>query len=171
MSFLHDFLRLVHIFTGVAWLGGSLLMHEFINPTAKTLGKDAAPFMKHLTQKTKYVPFFALVAVLNPISGLWMYIRMFEGTINLKSHAGVNLTIGGIFGLLAMINGFANIKINGDKVVAITQKIEAAGGPPSPELLTEMQVYQGKVGKGMAYGTLLLSIALIFMSLSESTYF
>ncbi len=53
MDLLHILLRLVHIGSGVLWVGGSVLFFLFIEPTGSELGPDAEKFMQGLIVKRR----------------------------------------------------------------------------------------------------------------------
>lgn len=166
MDYLMIVLRIVHIFSGVTWAGGAIVMTAFVGPTAKELGDDASKFMQQLSLRSRFVPTMVWVAILTPISGIWMYWHLFYG-INVSSGAGLALTFGGVFGLIGAFLGFYTQKRNIDRVKKIVAEIAASGGPPKPEQMAEIQSRNEAAAKGGALTTVALVLAILGMTLSE----
>lgn len=159
-------LRIIHIFSGVLWAGGSIMMTAFIGPAAREVGADAKAFMQQLTLRSRFSPVMSLSAVLTVISGAAMYWLIFNG-INLATGAGLALTVGGLLGIIAAVVGFYTQKGGVDRLKAISKNIQIAGGPPSAEQAKEIQTIQENIAKSGAFLTMLILLSLLGMSLSE----
>lgn len=100
------------------------------------------------------------------LSGLWMYIYLFRGLAPLNTGMGLALTFGGTFGILALVVGIRMAGII-KRMTAVTGEIAKAGGPPKPEQVAEIGKLQAALGKAGALNAILMSLALIGMTLSE----
>ncbi len=158
--------RVIHILFGVLWAGGAMMMTGFVGPTAKAIGPDAKAFMQHLTLRGKFSGAMAWAAVLTTLSGVAMYWYLFRG-ISISTGAGLALTFGGLFGLIAFLIGFLGMKANTDKMRALVDEIIAAGGPPQPEQLAAIQSFNEQIAKTGALQTLVILLSLFGMTLSE----
>ena len=166
MNILLIMLRIIHIFAGIIWASGSVMMSFFVGPTAKEIGAEARPFMQHLTLRSRFAPAMSVSAVLTVISGIWLYFILFKG-INISTGASLALTLGGLFGIIALLIGFFTQKRSTDRLKAIGAEIAAAGGPPQPEQLAEIQSLNEKMAKSGAALTLAIGLSILGMALSE----
>ena len=53
MDWLQIVLRIVHIFAGVAWVGGAALFFFYLEPAINKLGPDAEKFVDELVNRRK----------------------------------------------------------------------------------------------------------------------
>lgn len=160
-------LRVIHILSGVAWAGGSFMMAAFVGPTAQALAEDGAKFMRHIATQSRFSEFMATVAVLTSLSGLTMYYRLYGFLAPLNVGTGLAITIGAIAGLIALYIGFNYQARSTWRIRAIAKEIAAAGGPPQPEQLAELQSLGALMATSGVWLTIVIAIALIGMSLSE----
>ncbi len=59
-------LRLIHILSGVFWVGSVLFVARFLLPTLRAVGPAGGPVMQQLTQVRKLPSFMMVVAILTP---------------------------------------------------------------------------------------------------------
>ncbi len=165
MNLLMVALRLIHLFSAFIWVGTTFSMVLFIGPTAQAVGADAQKFMQHFLMRSRLTKLVTGAGLLTVISGLLMYGYLFRG-LALNSGAGLALTVGGLFGIGALSVGLGmGRSIN--RMRAISAEIAKAGGPPKPEQLAELGKLQEKLTRAGATNTILMSLALIGMTLSE----
>ena len=160
-------MRLVHIISGVIWAGGAVAAAAFINPTAKALKQDAAPFVQHLNFVRKFPAWLGVFGTLTVLSGLVMYWRLFEGIANLNTGTGLALTVGSLAGIIALGMAFGVLFPTSNQLQALGKEIAAGGGPPSPEQQAQAGALQEKLMNWAVIVTVTLVIAMIGMSLSE----
>ena len=160
-------LRLIHIFAGVFWVGGSWMMVTYIGQSARALGEDAAKFMQHFSLRSGFQRGMAWAAVLSVISGIWLYYLNFGDAIVVNTGAGLALTVGGAAGIIALIIGGFVIGRSTSRMREVADAIAAAGGPPAPEQMQEMQALQERIGRAGAVASIFMVIALTGMTLSE----
>ena len=161
-------LRVIHIFSGMFWVGFALFNIAFLQPTVKAIGAEGQKTMQYLTQKTRLLSTVYATATLTMLSGLIMYwiLAGFRLTF-IRSGYGVVLTIGSIAGVIAWI--FAIVVIRGifNKMHTIGQQIQAQGNPPTPEQATQMQALVARLGKVGQVALVFLVVALLGMSIAR----
>lgn len=160
------FLRLVHLFGAVIWVGATFSMVLFVSPTARALGAEAQPFMQHLTRRTGFQRWMSAASGLTVLSGLIMYYLLFEPMAPWNVGNGLALNIGALAGLAAMGVGI-QVGRTTKRIGALGAEIAAAGGPPKPEQAAEMQGLQERMASLAAATAVLMVVALAGMTLSE----
>lgn len=172
MNGLMIFLRLVHIFSGVFWVGTSFFVISFLNPSVKATGEDGQKFMRQLGFKTRFSLTMLTVAILTVLSGFLMYWQISGFRMGwIRSGYGLMLTLGAVFGLLGLLSGYYYQFRNIQKMKALSAELQAGGGPPSPEQMERMKAYSENVSKGGMITTLFVTIALIGMSIAQYVTF
>lgn len=162
-------LRIVHIFSGVFWAGGTFFLVGAITPAVRFAGPDGAKFMQHLARQGRVVKLQAGAAGLTVLAGLLLYWRV-SGHLNgawITSGPGLALTIGGSAGFLAAVVGGAVVGRTTAHLGKLAQEIHDSGGPPAPEKMAEIQHLSANMGSAAMQTTVLLVIALLGMSISQ----
>jgi uncharacterized membrane protein len=161
-------LRVIHIFSGVFWVGFALFNIGFLQPTVKATGAEGQKTMQYLTQKTRLLSTVYATATLTMLSGLIMYwILLGFRSSALLSGYGLVLTIGGIAGVIAWIIAVVVIRGIFNQMQTIGQEIQAQGSPPTPEQATQMQALVARLGKVGQVALVFLVIALLGMSIAR----
>lgn len=156
-------LRIVHIFAGVLWVGATYTMALFINPTVQALGAEGQKFMQALAQHGNISKRMAMASGLTVLSGLLLYGLLFHGLAPLNTGSGLALTLGGLFGLLSIGMGSG-----AGRVVKQMQALGAEmAASPKPELAQQLGALQEKMAKISATTTILMTLSLLGMVLSE----
>jgi uncharacterized membrane protein len=161
-------LRIIHIFSGVFWVGVSFFNIGFLQPTVRATGTEGQTVMRHLTQKTRLLVTTYTAATLSLFSGLILYWIVSGFRLSfLTSGYGLSLTTGSIAGFIAWI--FAIVVIRGifNRMQAIGREIQVQGGPPSPQQATEMQGLGARLGQVGQIGVVFMIIALLGMSAGQ----
>ena len=160
-------LRLVHLFSAFIWVGTTFAMALFIGPTAQAVGSDAQKFMQHFLMRSNLTKITTATGILTVLTGLSMYGYLFQGRLApLNSGSGLALTVGGLAGIGALSVGLGmgqTIR----RMRAVSAEIAKAGGPPKPEQLANLGKLQEKLARAGAINTILMSLALVGMTLSE----
>lgn len=165
-------LRIIHIFSGVFWVGFAFFNMGFLQPTVKATGAEGQKTMQYLTQKTRLLSTVYTTATLTMLSGLVMYgmISGFRPAF-IRSGYGIVLTTGSIAGIIAWIYAAIVIRDIFNRMRIIGQAIQAQGGPPSPEQATQLQALVARLGKVGQVALVFLVIALLGMSIAQYTPF
>jgi len=172
MGFLIMALRVIHIFSGVFWVGFAFFNIGFLQPTVKATGAEGQKTMRHLTQKTRLLSTVYATATLTMLSGLVMYwiLLGFRLSVFLSGY-GLVLTIGSIAGVIAWIIAVVVIRSIFNQMQTIGQEIQAQGGPPTPEQATQMQALVARLGTVGKVALVFLVVALLGMSMARYSPF
>ena len=73
MTYLIWILRIVHIFGGIVWVGGALMMTFFIAPTIGAIGEAGQKFTGYLMNNMKFSARLSAAAGLTILAGAWLY--------------------------------------------------------------------------------------------------
>ncbi|MBW8010918.1 MAG: hypothetical protein FVQ83_06715 [Chloroflexi bacterium] len=170
MDYLTIVLRIIHIFSGVFWVGVALFNIGFLQPTVQATGAEGQRVMQHLSGKTRFLIVTYLAATLNMLSGVWMYwdLSRFKWEFTTASGKGLFLTIGGTFGVLAWITVIFVIRNIFNQLGAIGHQIQTQGSPPTSEQGAELQALGARLSKVGTYVLVLLIIALLGMSTAQN---
>ena len=165
MAILIMVLRIIHIFSGVFWVGFAFFNIGFLQPTVKATGAEGQKTMQYLTQKTRLLSTVYTAATLTMLSGLIMYwiISGFQLTF-MSSGYGLVLTIGSIAGIIAWIYAVVVIRGIFKQMQIIGQGIQAQGSPPTPEQGTQLQALVARLGKVGQVALVFLVISLLGMA-------
>jgi len=100
MNVLMISMRVVHIFSGVFWVGVSFFNIGFLQPTVRATGAEGQKVMQHLSSQTRFTLTAYTAATLTLLSGWIMYWYLFGFRFSvLSSGYGLFLTIGSIAGI------------------------------------------------------------------------
>lgn len=124
-------LRIVHIFSGVCWVGGIVVLVGFIEPTANATAPASAAFMQHLMFRRRFSQFMTVVPILTVLAGSLMYWRDSAGLnlIWITTPTGMVFTIGAVLGFTTLAVGLLGIKPRADRLGVLAQEIATAGKP------------------------------------------
>src|SRR5215211_6152601 len=136
MTYLIWLLRIIHIVSGVFWVGGTLFMTFFVGPTIGATGEAGQKFVGHLMNNLKLSNRMSAAAGLTVLAGLILYgLDARAGAAWMRSSFAMGLGIGAVFAIIGMIFGIL--------IGRTTQAMAGLGaqmqGKPSPTQLTQMQ--------------------------------
>lgn len=159
------FFRLLHVFAGVLWVGGVVLIALFVQPTVRAIGPAGGQFMGHLLTKTRIAGYFPAVAGLNVLAGLFLFWRNTSaGGGWAGSRSGMTYSIGALAAIIAFLVGGVLI---GKSMGEIAKILRASGGPPQGEAATQLAAYQARIQRGTKIVLPLLIIAVIAMAIGR----
>jgi len=144
MNYFVLFLRLVHIVSGIFWVGSGLAFFFFVGPTLGATAEAGQKFAQHLMTKTRFTAVVTTSAILTVLAGFILYWRDSHGLTSDWMHSGPGLgfAVGAFFGLLGLIFGMMVGMSNG-ALAKIGTQIQ---GKPTPEQLEQI----GKLRKRLA---------------------
>lgn len=162
-------LRLVHILSGVFWVGGILFFSRFIFPTARALGPAAGPVMDHLNRVMKVPRALMSAGGLTILSGVGLYWNDSMGFKGpwMRSHTAMVFGTGALLAIIALLIGVTVNAPTAQKLGALAAQVGAKGGPPTPEQAAEMQRLQNKLGGALSTVTALLLLTTAAMALAR----
>ena len=128
-------LRLVHVIASVCWAGGGFIFFLFIEPTAKALAPTGMQFVEYMVTKRRFSIFMVISSTLTLLSGallLWQYAsgRWLD---YVSTGPGLGFTLGSVVGMIVYFIGMLGVNPRAVKMAKISQEIQTAGGPPTPE--------------------------------------
>ena len=157
--------RLLHIFAGVLWVGGVVMIALFVQPTVRAIGPAGGQFMGYLLTKTRVAAYFPAVAGINVVAGLFLFWRNVHAGGNWgATRSGMTISIGALAAIIAFLIGGVMI---GKSMGEIAKILRASGGPPQGEAAGQMAVYQGRIQRGTRIVLPLLVVAVIAMSIGR----
>jgi uncharacterized membrane protein len=162
-------MRLIHILAGTFWVGAAVFIAAFVEPAVHALGPDGGKFMQRLTGAGRLPLFMSLAALLTTLAGLWLYWRASVGFAIpwILAPSGLTLTVGALAGILAAILGSAVTGRTAGKLSELGKAMQAAGGPPQPAQLAEMQALQRRLQQASIWGSVLLVISVAGMAMAR----
>jgi hypothetical protein len=161
-------LRLIHIVAGVFWAGSAFMFVSFILPTASAAGPAAAPFMQRLLQ-SNFTRVVLIAGTLNVLAGLLMYWQDSGGlqAAWITTPTGLTLTLGGLFGIGALIFAGAVTAPGAAKLARLGREIQAGGKLPTPEQMAQIGSMQAKLAQEARLNAALLGITVIAMAIAR----
>jgi uncharacterized membrane protein len=159
-------LRILHIGSGILWVGGAAFFFFYIEPTLNKLGPKSQPFVEEIVNKKKMPIYFAVAGAITVLAGATMYWRDSAGLSNAwtTSATGLVFGFGGILAIIAWAAGGMFLSPAVRAVGSIGGEMQAAGGPPSTELMARMQAAQERVRMVGGIDLALIVVAAIAMS-------
>jgi hypothetical protein len=157
-------LRIVHIATGVIWVGSLFVVVVFVQPSAATLGPAGAPFMAELRRR-RFVDVVFIDAVFTVVAGFFLYwhdwhlLPSFDDWIS--SHFGAALTVGGLLAISGLAVAGSVTRPTIARLVALGRRVADSGGPPSPEVAARIGGLQRRlvIAERVSFTLVLLAVA------------
>jgi hypothetical protein len=137
------------------------------------MGEEGGKFMQRLSSQTRITSFMTLAGVLTSLAGLWL-LWIVSGGLRpawLTSGFGLGMIVGSVAAGLAFAIGFMYQGRATSRMAVLGQEIKAAGGPPTPENVAELQSLQDLIRKGGRIGAVLLSLSAVLMAISRYLVF
>jgi len=158
-------LRLIHIISGVLWVGAVLFLAVYIIPFMRTSGAGGAQLL-HSMAARKFPAYMGVLPGLAILSGIGLYQRALSVSHYTfgRSHMGIALGLGGGLALISMIIGGAVAGRSADALTNLDTEIQAAGGVPSAAQTQETLRLQAKLAAGSKTVAVLVLITTALMA-------
>ena len=162
MNILVIVLRIVHVVSGVFWVGSSLFTALYLGPAVSATAEAGQRVLAQLITKARLSTAISASAGLTVLAGGWLYWIDSQGLTSGWTHSGpgTGFGIGALFAVVGLIFG----GLVGRDMATLGRTAAEISGKPTPEQL-------GKIGaarKQLAYAgptsTITLLIALICMA-------
>lgn len=162
MNVLMLVLRIVHIFAGIVWGGGALVMEFFIGRTIAATGETGQKFVQHLMNKVRMHNFMTVAALCTVLAGALLYWIDSDGFSSgwLESGSGIGFGIGAAFGLVAFVFG----AIFGSSNAKLAQMGAQIQGKPTSEQLSQIQAIQKRISTVSPIHVFSMILAMLFMA-------
>jgi uncharacterized membrane protein len=156
-------LRVIHIGSGIFWVGGVVVVGVFVMPAARATGVSGQQMLMDIMLKRKLATYLPIAAVLTTLAGLTLFWRneSLSGGVWAQSSMGKGMSFGAAAAILAAILGMA--------VAAPSAKKLARSAMPGAEALTPQQVesLQRRAELGSQGAMILLIVATLAMAVSR----
>ena len=156
-------LRIVHIVTGVIWVGSLFVVVVFVQPSAATLGPAGAPFMSELRRR-RFVDVVFIDALFTVLAGSFLYWHdwhMYPSFGDwIGSSFGASLTVGGLLAISGLGVAAAVTRPTIGRLVALGRQVAESGGPPTPETAARIGALQHRlvVAERVSFSLVLLAV-------------
>ena len=162
MNFFLIVLRLIHILSGVFWVGGAMISYFFLSPAVAATGEAGQKMMGFIVNKGRMTVRLTVAAILTVLAGAILYWRDSQGFSSpwTISGPGLGFALGAIFALVGL--GFGMVV--GQSFQKLGGIAAAAAGKPSPEQMTQMQATQKRLAMASRVNTFALILALACMA-------
>lgn len=162
MNVLLIVLRLIHILSGVFWVGGAMMSAFFLSPAVAATGEAGQKMMGHMITKGQMSVRIMVAAFLTVLAGATLYWIDSHGFTSpwTTTAPGWGFGIGGLLALVGLGIGM-QVGTNAKKLGTIAA---AAQGKPSPDQIAEMQGAQKRMTMASNVSTVILILALACMA-------
>ncbi|HEX6845001.1 MAG TPA: hypothetical protein VF235_07800 [Actinomycetota bacterium] len=156
-------LRIVHIVTGVIWVGSLFVVVVFVQPSAATLGSAGAPFMSELRRR-RFVDVVFLDAVFTVAAGAFLYWHDWRQQPNfgdwIGSSFGAWLTVGAILAIAGLGVAAFVTRPSIVRLVSLGRQVAESGGTPMPETAARIGALQHRlvVAERVSFSLVLLAV-------------
>jgi hypothetical protein len=156
-------LRIVHIVTGVIWVGSLFVVVVFVQPSAATLGPAGAPFMSELRRR-RFVDVVFIDAVFTVLAGAFLYwhdwhlLASFADWID--SSFGRGLTVGALLAISGLVVAATLTRPTIGRLVDLGKQVAESGAPPTPETAARIGTLQRRlvVAERVSFSLVLLAV-------------
>ena len=158
MNLLVIILRLLHIISGVFWVGAALMLTFFISPTVGATKEAGQGFMRHFMGNTKFNLVMWTSAITAVVAGAILYWIDSNGFTSawMSSGPGIGFGVAAVFAFLGLIVGIFQNK-NSNALAKLGGQVQSQGTPPTPEQAARL----GSLSKALATGGILNATFLI----------
>lgn len=169
MEILLSITRAIHVFSAFIWAGVVFVNYAWLSPAVKESGPAGGQVMGRIA-KSSLPRAMTIAPILTVLAGLvlyWVYSGHFSAAY-MTSWKGIALSIGALAGLAAFFEGWFVSGPTVNKIGKLGAAMQAAGGPPQPEQVSQMQALQVKLESATARGAIFLAVAVVGMSLGAA---
>ena len=161
-------LRLIHIVSGIFWAGAAFFMVSYVSPAVVATGPEGQKFMRQLVLKSSFSHAMAATATATAVSGIILYVMLTDMDQAIMSSRYFEIIgLGSVMGIAGWFVGFFMQNRPASRMKAIAAEMESAGGPPTPEQLSEMQALAERSALGARIGAVLLTITVVCMAAAQ----
>ena len=156
-------LRIVHIATGVIWVGSLFVVVVFLQPSAAALGAAGAPFMSELRRR-RFVDVVFIDALFTVVAGAFLYWRGWHTYPSfgdwIDSSFVSSLTVGALLAIAGLGVAASLTRPTIRRLVALGKQVAESGGPPPPETAARIGALQHRlvVAERVSFSLVLLAV-------------
>jgi hypothetical protein len=160
--------RLVHVLSGVFWVGAMVFLAAFLVPSVNDVGPDGGKVIAALS-KRRFMNIMPVIAGLTILSGLWLYWRASTGfsTDYMKSGPGHAYALGALCAITAFIIGMTVTRPAMLKALQLGQAAATAEPGEREKILATAKAIRERGAKAGNIIALLLLIAAAAMAVGR----
>jgi hypothetical protein len=158
-------LRLVHIFSGVYWVGAAWMMAFFIEPAMRATGPDGQKFMQKMMEGGRLTLSITVAAILTVLAGGILYWLNWWSV--LTTPKGLGFAAGAIIGFIALGVGAGGTGPAAAGLSKLGASIAAGGQPPTPEQMGQIKQFQLRLQQAGRWTSGLTAAALFMMAIAR----
>jgi uncharacterized membrane protein len=169
MNLLVIILRLLHIISGVFWVGAGLVMFFFIGPTLGATAEAGQKFAQHLMTQTRLTAIMTSSAIMTVLAGSTLYWIDSDGLTSAWMHSGAGLGfgVGAFFGLIGLVFGLMVGNTNG----ALSKLGAQIQGKPTPEQMGQIGALRKRLSVISPINAYALILATLLMAVARYLHF
>jgi hypothetical protein len=140
-------LRLIHILSGVFWVGAATGFFLFVQPSIVAAGPAGGVVMREISMVRRFPVVQTIAATLTVLAGFLLYLKDSAGfdTGWMFGAGGIGFTIGGLAAIAAWAAGLGAVRPRVTRLGAIGAAVQSSGGPPSAEQQAEIGKLQAEL--------------------------
>ncbi len=140
-------LRIIHIVGGTCWVGGAIIYHLFLEPTAKATAEEGRRFMQYFVLRRRYPVYMTVSSLATNLSGALLLWRTSDGLTSnwLTSGPGLVFSLGSVLAFVALGMGLFILGPTANRMMVIGQAIQTVGGPPLPQQVSELHQLESRM--------------------------
>ena len=169
MNYLVIVLRLLHIISGIFWVGAGLAMFFFIGPTLGATAEAGQKFAQHLMLQTRFTAILTTSAILTVLAGFSLFWIDSDGLSSAWTHSGAGLgfAMGAFFALIGFVFGAMVGSTNG----ALAKLGSQIQGKPTPEQLSQIGALRKRLSVISPLNAYALILATLLMAIARYLHF
>jgi len=161
-------LRLIHIVSGVFWVGSIIFMAWFLTPALRATGAAGGAVIQQLVRAQRLPAYLIAAMLLTVISGLLLFQHdsaSFSGWMH--TGTGMTFSAGAVLAIVGAIIGvFFNTPI-AKRLSALGASIQAGGRPPTAEQAASLEMLQSRLARLSSIAAVLLILAVAAMAVAR----
>jgi uncharacterized membrane protein len=162
MNLLMIVLRLIHVLSGVFWVGASIIFGFYISPAVAATAESGRKVLAHLVTQAKVTTAITAAAILTVLAGGLLYWIDSQGLTSSWQTSGPGVGFG--IGALAAIVGLVFGLLVGKNTSLLGNIAARVQGKPSPEQMARVQAALKQLAYAGPISTVSLILALICMA-------
>lgn len=155
-------LRLIHIVSGVFWVGGSMISALFLAPAVAATGEAGQQMMGYMVNKGRITVRITAAAIATVLAGAALYWIDSQGLTSAWtfSPTGLGFALGALLAIVGLVFGL----MVGQSAKKIGMIAAASKGQPTAGQLGEIQAAQRRMATSSQISTVVLILALVCMA-------
>ena len=156
-------LRIVHITTGVIWVGSLFVVVVFVQPSAAALGPAGAPVMSE-RRRRRFVDVVFIDALFTVLAGAFLYWHDWHLYPSfgdwIGSSFGASLTVGAVFAIAGLGVAASLTRPTIGRLVSLGKQVAESGGTPLPDTAAQIGALQRRlvVAERVSFSLVLLAV-------------